>query len=172
MDAINLWFFAIFAKKSSEQSKIPLFLSEGWTWTGDFKCREVKTGFCRNISMQTGSSGTLIGWKSGQTTFVPLWDWMEGAWLRTLKDFSHFDTYRTIGSPTFLVRSWKLIDMLVRYFDSCFLVPWTNCFCQCLVRKLSEFYRKCPPLLSRVQLKGLSHEIDFKNLDKKLQNLT
>jgi hypothetical protein len=54
-----------------------------WTWTGDFKCREVKTGFCRNRSMQTGSSGTLIGWKSGQTTFVPLWDWMEGAWLRT-----------------------------------------------------------------------------------------
>jgi hypothetical protein len=34
--------------------------------------------------MQTGSSGTLIGWKSGQTTFVPLWDRMEGAWLRTL----------------------------------------------------------------------------------------
>jgi hypothetical protein len=54
-----------------------------WTWTGEFKCREVKTGFCRNRSMQTGSSGTLIGWKSGQTTFVPLWDWMEGAWLRT-----------------------------------------------------------------------------------------
>ncbi len=24
--------------------------------------------------MQTGSSGTLIGWKSGQTTNVPLWD--------------------------------------------------------------------------------------------------
>ncbi len=55
-----------------------------WTWTGDFKCREVKTGFYRNRSMQTGSSETLIGWKSGQTTFVPLWDWMEGAWLRTL----------------------------------------------------------------------------------------
>ncbi len=35
--------------------------------------------------MQTGSSGTLIGWKSGQTTFVPLWDRMEGAWLRTQK---------------------------------------------------------------------------------------
>ncbi len=34
--------------------------------------------------MQTGSSGTLIGWKSGQTTFVPLWVWMEGAWLWTL----------------------------------------------------------------------------------------
>jgi hypothetical protein len=45
----------------------------GTTWTGDFKCREVKTGFCRNRSMQTASSETLIGWKSGQTTYVPLW---------------------------------------------------------------------------------------------------
>jgi hypothetical protein len=53
------------------------------TRTGYFKCREVKTGFYRNKSMQTGSSGTLIGWKSGQTTFVPLWDRMEGPWLRT-----------------------------------------------------------------------------------------
>ncbi len=70
-------------------AKISLFIDvrsflRRWTWTGDFKCREVKTGFFRNRSMQTGSSGTLIGWKSGQTTFVPLWDWMEGAWLRTL----------------------------------------------------------------------------------------
>ncbi len=32
----------------------------------------------------TGSSVTLIGWKSGQTTFIPLWDRMEGAWLWTL----------------------------------------------------------------------------------------
>ncbi len=55
-----------------------------WTWTGDFKCREVKTGFCRKRWTQTGSSGTLIGWKSGQTTFIPLWDRMEGAWLWTL----------------------------------------------------------------------------------------
>jgi hypothetical protein len=57
-----------------------------WTWTGDFKCREVKTGFCRKRWTQTGSSGTLISWKSGQTTFIPLWDWwdrMEGAWLWT-----------------------------------------------------------------------------------------
>ncbi len=55
----------------------------GTTWTGDFKCRKVKTGFCRNRSMQTGSSKTLIGWKSGQATFVPPWDRMEGAWLWT-----------------------------------------------------------------------------------------
>ncbi len=55
----------------------------GTTWTGYFKWREVKTGFCRNRSRQTGSSGTLIGWESGQTNFVPLWDRMErGYWLR------------------------------------------------------------------------------------------
>ncbi len=55
----------------------------GTTWTRDFKCREVKTGFCRKKSIQTGSSETLIGWKSGQTTYFPLWDKMEGAWLWT-----------------------------------------------------------------------------------------
>jgi hypothetical protein len=33
--------------------------------------------------MQTGSSETFIGWKSGKTTYVPLWDRMEGAWLWT-----------------------------------------------------------------------------------------
>ncbi len=32
----------------------------------------------------TGSSETLIGWKSGKNTYVPLWDRMEGAWLWTL----------------------------------------------------------------------------------------
>jgi hypothetical protein len=42
---------------------------------------EVKTRFCREISMQTGSSETLIGWKSGKSTYVPLQDRMEGAWL-------------------------------------------------------------------------------------------
>jgi hypothetical protein len=26
----------------------------------------------------------IIGWKSGKTTDVPLWDLMEGAWLWTL----------------------------------------------------------------------------------------
>jgi hypothetical protein len=40
-------------------------------------------GFCQKIKMQTGSSETLIGWKSGKTTYVPLWDRMEGAWLWT-----------------------------------------------------------------------------------------
>ncbi len=46
----------------------------GTTWTGDSKCREVKTGFGRKRPMQTGSSETLIGWKSGKTTCVPLRD--------------------------------------------------------------------------------------------------
>ncbi len=54
----------------------------GTTWTGYFKCREAKTGFFRKRWMRTGS---LIGWKSGQTTFVPPWDWMEGSWLWTQK---------------------------------------------------------------------------------------
>jgi hypothetical protein len=34
--------------------------------------------------MQTGSYETLIGWKSGNTTCVPLWDRMEGAWQWTV----------------------------------------------------------------------------------------
>ncbi len=54
--------------------RTPQYPRGGTTWTGDFKCREVKTGFCRKRWMQTGSSGTLIGWKSGQTTYFPLWD--------------------------------------------------------------------------------------------------
>jgi hypothetical protein len=33
--------------------------------------------------MQTRCSETLIGWKSGKTTCVPLWDRMERAWLWT-----------------------------------------------------------------------------------------
>jgi hypothetical protein len=33
--------------------------------------------------MQTGSSKTLIGWKSGKITNVPLWDRMEGERLWT-----------------------------------------------------------------------------------------
>ncbi len=39
------------------------------------------------FQMQGGKNwilpGTLIGWKSGQATFIPLWDLMEGAWLWT-----------------------------------------------------------------------------------------
>jgi hypothetical protein len=31
-----------------------------------------------------GSSETFIGWYSGKTTFVPLWERIEGAWLWTL----------------------------------------------------------------------------------------
>ena len=50
-----------------------------------FQMQRGKNWICRNRSMQSSSSGTLIRWKSGQTTFVPLWDRMEGAWLRTLE---------------------------------------------------------------------------------------
>jgi hypothetical protein len=44
----------------------------------DLKCREEKTGFFRKRLMQTGSSDTFIGWKSGKTTYISLWDRMEG----------------------------------------------------------------------------------------------
>jgi hypothetical protein len=40
--------------------------------------------------MQTGSPETPIGWKSGKTTFVPLWDRVEGAWLLTLRIGENF----------------------------------------------------------------------------------
>jgi hypothetical protein len=62
----------------------------GATRTGDLKCREVKTGFGRKRPMQTGSSETLIGWKSGKTTWVPLWDRMEGVWLHLKKKVREF----------------------------------------------------------------------------------
>ncbi len=59
----------------------------GTTWTGDFKW-EVKTGFCRKRYMQTGSSETLIGWKCGKTTYVPLWDrfFWDSQWLKIWKN--------------------------------------------------------------------------------------
>ncbi len=75
------------------------------TWTEYFKCREVKTGFYRNRSMQTGSSGTLIGWISGQTTFVPLWDRMEGALLRT--------QIKARALPKYLVFGWLTKCLLI-----------------------------------------------------------
>ncbi len=52
-------------------------------WDMNGKCREVKTGFWRKRLMQTCSFETVIGWKSGKTTYVHLWDRMEGEWLRT-----------------------------------------------------------------------------------------
>jgi hypothetical protein len=45
--------------------------------------------------MQTGFSETLIGWKSGKTTYVPLWDRMEGAWLWTQWNSNDFDNFET-----------------------------------------------------------------------------
>jgi len=96
--------------------KLHLFTNQRrWTWTGDFKCRKVKTGFCQNRSMQTGSSGTLIGWKSGQTTFVPLWDWMEGAWLRTQNTRGHRTVKLWIPRET---ASWTLNTKEHRKLDN------------------------------------------------------
>ncbi len=80
---LNLWDCA--AELGGTCGGVPTVLLRRWTWTGDFKCREVKTGFCRNRSMQTGSSGTLIGWKSGGKPLLFLYgtEWRErgyGLW--------------------------------------------------------------------------------------------
>jgi hypothetical protein len=87
------------------------------SWTGDFKCREVKTGFCRNRSMKTGSSGTLIGWISGQTTFVPLWDRMEGAWLWTQGTFFKFFPCMCVCSGIFPLKVTLIGCKLILYED-------------------------------------------------------
>jgi hypothetical protein len=63
--------------------------------------------------MQTGSSGTLIGWKSGQTTFVPLWDRMEGAWLRT-QDPQAFKVYVEFMHCVYLYCSLDSLSVLSR----------------------------------------------------------
>ncbi len=51
-----------------------------------FQMQEGKNWIYRNRSMQTGFSGTLIGWISGQTTFVPLRDRMLGGSVATDSD--------------------------------------------------------------------------------------
>jgi hypothetical protein len=71
--------------------------------------------------MQTGSSGTLIGWKSGQTTFVPLWDRMEGAWLRTLerKRERHCSTGTIfLNLNLIFLRNFRMIGILSVYFNN------------------------------------------------------
>ncbi len=53
-----------------------------------------------------GSSETLIGWKSGKTTYIPLWTRKEGAWLWTRKEraipgipIGFFDPYQYVFGP-------------------------------------------------------------------------
>jgi hypothetical protein len=71
--------------------------------------------------MQTGSSVTLIGWKSGQTPFVPLWDRMEGAWLRTQMNFLH---NQAMGSMLYTQK--KLTRIFVGHLSSIADVNCTN----------------------------------------------
>jgi hypothetical protein len=47
----------------------------------------------KEIKCRRFSSETLIGWKSGKTTYVPLWDQMEGAWLWTQSPQDNGGTY-------------------------------------------------------------------------------
>jgi hypothetical protein len=50
------------------------------------------------LPKRTGLSKTLIGWKSGKTTYVPLWDRKERAWLWTQYMFM----YREMVKSTIL----------------------------------------------------------------------
>jgi hypothetical protein len=47
--------------------------------------------------MQNGSSETLNGWKSGKTTYVTLWDRMEGAWLWTQALYPIYRPGKAVG---------------------------------------------------------------------------
>ncbi len=97
------------------------------TTSGDFKCREVKTGFCRKRWMQTGSSGTLIGWKSGQTTYFPLWDRMEGAWLWTLRRYDMNGRFPMQGGKNWILP--KEINANRFFWDSHWLEILSNHLC-------------------------------------------
>ncbi len=98
--------------------------------TGDFKCKEVKTGFCRKIWTETGSSETFIGWKSGQATFAPLRDRMEGAWLWTLQTGFKTGFYGPNSVP---LRIWTQVAILIEL----------GAFCQ-TVAHLLHSYPICP----------------------------
>jgi hypothetical protein len=67
---------------------------------GRFQMQGGKNWFLpKEMNANRFKPATLIGWKSGQTTFIPLWDRMEGAWLWTLRtdpnefDFGNFPYY-------------------------------------------------------------------------------
>ncbi len=74
MCSVHTWYLRTIRANKRE----PLVdLWGGTTWTRDLKCREVKTGFCQMKKMQTGSSEIIIGYKSGKTTVIPVWDRMD-----------------------------------------------------------------------------------------------
>ena len=98
-------------------------LPRRYDMNGIFQMQGGKNWICRNRSMQTGFSGTLIGWKSGQTTFVPLWDRMEGAWLWTqLRKVTLRDYTNSVQWMYAVCRLRKVtfIQLNQRIF-------WTNC---------------------------------------------
>ncbi len=65
----------------------------------------------RSLRMQTGFSETLIGWKPGITTNVPLWDRMEGALLWTQIQLLDFLLFIDISSAIcFAVECWNKLD--------------------------------------------------------------
>ena len=100
----------------------------GTAWTGDIKCREVKTWFCWKREMQTGSFETPIGWKSRRkNTYVLLWDWMEGAWLWTHRRYDMDGRSQMQGGKKWILP--KEINANRFFWHSLWLEIWKNHSC-------------------------------------------
>ncbi len=106
--------------------------------------------------MQTGSSETLIGRKSGKTTYVPLWDRMEGAWqwtldstvgtalsqklLEFLKALSqNYQKAKDLGTRP--IKCEQLLNMKNPALDLECMHPPTNMYCIFLIR-FKKFIKK------------------------------
>ncbi len=137
-------------EKTTKVIVIILFNGGGTTWTGDLKCREVKTGFCRKRLMLTGSSETLIAWKSGNATYVPLWDRMEGAWLWTRKKKAlkndpggWGDVYVQYGAINVLSRMGIKLRMVILSINKAYFCKMFEnfLFCACALKvSRNRFY--------------------------------
>ncbi len=79
--------------------------------------------------MQTGSFETLIiGLKSGKTTYVPLWDRVEGALLRTLKTGVKNSFIRSFGSSNLSLPMDSVVDAYTYSRWTYAGVYWTNIY--------------------------------------------
>ncbi len=76
-----------------------------WTWTGDFKCREVKTGFCRNINANRffGDSHWLDIWSNH---FCPSMG-LNGGSVATDSEWKQFSYLSVCSRLFFLYIIWN-----------------------------------------------------------------
>jgi hypothetical protein len=94
--------------------------------------------------MQNGSSGTLIGWKSGLTTSLPLWDRIEGSWLWTPAA-----TYQCKN----VIDNFELSIINNSYFSKNVVLPFLDIQTKHQQTGLSKFFQTKP----RIVLEGAAH---------------